>query len=177
MVIEPESLIFFSVPSCAAAVPAKASAAAASRAYAVFMANPPPSGVIEKFYLVKCRRGIAQPLRRRRETCDAERRLRLHQAQEYLAVHGEQRAVGLGECIGGARRLVDEGHLAEDAARPDPLDYRAADGDGHAALHHDIHQRAGLAGDHDDLVSVIAHQGLSAQALDHASEQRLFEDA
>src|SRR5919201_791347 len=73
MVIEPESLIFFSVPSWALAAAAKPSAAAASRATAFFIA--PPWGD-EKFYLLQRRRGIAQPLGHGREQRDAERRLR-----------------------------------------------------------------------------------------------------
>src|SRR5690242_291474 len=63
MVMAPESLIFFSVPSCAASGAESASAAAASRAYAVFMSASP--WMWEKLYLVERGRGIAQPLRYR----------------------------------------------------------------------------------------------------------------
>src|SRR5258708_3493333 len=124
MVIEPEVLTLSSVPSWAPAAAAKPSAAAASRATAFFIAS---SLGFEKLYLVQPGRGIAQPLGHGREQRDAERGLRLHQTQENVAVDGEQRAVGLGRGIRRARRLVDERHLAEDAARPDTLDHRAAD--------------------------------------------------
>src|SRR5437660_12579341 len=117
MVIEPESLIFFSVPSCASSGVATLSAAAASRANAVFIVFLPRA--IEKFYLVQRSRGIAQPLGHGREQGDAEGGLRLHQAQEHVAVDREERAVGLGHRVRRARRLVDEPHFAADAARAD----------------------------------------------------------
>src|SRR5438874_10959867 len=137
MVIEPESLIFFSVPSWAAAAAEKPSAAAASTANAVFIVVS--LRVIEKLYLVQRRRGIAQPLGHGREQRDAESWLGLDQVQEHVAVDGEQRAVGLGHGVRRARRLVDERHLAEDAARTDALDHRAADRDRYPSFDHHVH--------------------------------------
>src|SRR5262249_56068263 len=118
MVIEPADLTFASVPSWAPAAAAKPSAAAASRATAFFIAS---SLGFEKFYLVHRSCGIAQALGHGREQRDAERGLRLHQAQENVAVDGEQRAVGLGHGIRGARRLVDQRHLPQDPAPPHTL--------------------------------------------------------
>src|SRR5438067_9687351 len=103
MVIDPESLIFLSVPSCAAAPAQKPSAA--SKASAVFIVS---SLGLEKFYLVQRCRGIAQPLRHGREQRDAEGGLRFHEIQEHVAVEGEKRAIGLRDRVRGARRLVDE---------------------------------------------------------------------
>src|SRR6267378_365319 len=122
MVIEPELLTFCSVPSWAAAAAEKPSAAAARTANAVFILGV-SLGVIEKFYLVKCRGGISQPFGHRGEQSDAEARLRLDQVHEHVAVDGEEGAVGIRHRVGGARRLVDQRHLAEDAAQADALDH------------------------------------------------------
>src|SRR6185295_1701944 len=122
MVMAPESLIFFSVPSWAVAAADRPSAAAASRATAVFMRGF-SLGMSEKFYLVQRGCGIAQTLGGRRKERDAEARLGFDQIQEHVAVECQQRAVAVGDGIGGARRLVDQRHLAEDTARAHALDH------------------------------------------------------
>src|SRR5437660_34794 len=157
MVIEPESLIFFSVPSCASSGVATLSAAAASRANAVFIVFLPRA--IEKFYLVQRSRGIAQPLGHGREQGDAEGGLRLHQAQEHVAVDREERELGLllqrrGEALvverdhaargrrhrGGApRRIADRRHLAEDLARLERADRLALGGERDLAFEEEVH--------------------------------------
>src|SRR6266849_5256854 len=104
MVIEPDSLIFFSVPSCASACVAKI----ASTASSVERIMVSPLGLCEKFYLLNARGGIPYTLGDRGEQRRTERRIGLDQVQEHLAVDAEQDAVALGGGVGGARRLVDE---------------------------------------------------------------------
>src|SRR5687767_14299087 len=101
MVIEPESLIFLSVPSCAAAPVANASAA--SRTRMRFIQSPRGLLVLakrENSTLVDTRGRNSQPLGHRREQRGAEARVGLHQVQEHVAIDGEQRAIALGSGVG-----------------------------------------------------------------------------
>src|SRR5688572_2962614 len=101
MVIEPLSLIFLRVPSCAAAGSATARAAAmpVSSAKARFMSLSSDCWALynaENSTLVDTGGHAAHALGDGGQQGDAEQRVRLDQVQEHRAVHGEQRAVGLG---------------------------------------------------------------------------------
>src|SRR5262245_26363614 len=152
----PEDLILSSVPCCANAVPASASAAMRTKRRFISA----PWGWLywlwRKFYLVQAGSGIAHPLGDGGEKRGAEGRVGLDQVEEYVAADAEQHAVGLRGGVGGARRLVDQRHLAEHPADADILHQGAADGDRDAAFQHHVHQRAGLAGDHDHRALVVA---------------------
>src|SRR5688500_15876219 len=105
MVMAPESLTFFSVPSWAAA--ARLNAAAAAKTRMRFMAGS-PLVVPEKILpLVHAGRGGPYALGHRGEQRQAESRVGLHQVEEHRAVDAEQHAVGLGAGVRRARRLVD----------------------------------------------------------------------
>src|SRR3954465_13843972 len=131
MVIAPLSLIFLSV-SCAAAW--KPSDMATTRKRMRFMCKDSlgmsKNSTLVAAGLIQAGSRIAHPLGDGGEQRHAEGRVRLHQVKENLAVDGKQHGVGLGVGVGGARSLVDERHLAEDAARPDALHDGAAQSDG-----------------------------------------------
>src|SRR5438477_10343370 len=103
MVIEPALLIFCSVPSCAVAATEKPSAPAARTARTFFMSVSP-----RVMKILQRSRSIAKALRGGREQGDAEGRGRLHQVHEHVAVDGEEGHLRLGDCVGRARRLVDQ---------------------------------------------------------------------
>src|SRR6185295_8192644 len=93
---------------------------------------------------------VAQPCGERAEQGLGEVRAELDEGEEGLAVDRQQRAVGLGHGIGNARGgRMDEGRLAEHAARAEALDDLAADRDPDSALEHCVHAQSLLALGHD----------------------------
>src|ERR1700741_2821450 len=121
MVIEPLSLTFFSV-SCAAAWKPSESAAAKNRMRFMCGNSLGKCRLRKNFTLVIEAGGrVSHAVGEGGKHRHAEGRVGLHQVEEDLPVDGEQHAVGLGVGVGGARPLVDQGHLAEYAARADPL--------------------------------------------------------
>ena len=63
-----------------------------------------------------------------------------------------------GKCRGRARRILDQRHLAEHAARADALENLPERDDVDGAAAHDIHRRAGLLLEEDALAGIEAPQ-------------------